>query len=77
MSDDLRGSDQPGPVIVLGAGFSKALSEAMPLTDELGDAIRDGLSGDDQVHSPLGRFSGTGASEGALEASRSEATWLC
>lgn len=28
------------PVYVLGAGFSRAISESMPLTDELGDAVQ-------------------------------------
>jgi hypothetical protein len=32
-------ADTPHDVFVLGAGFSKALSNAMPLTDELGDAV--------------------------------------
>lgn len=33
----------PRDVLILGAGFSKALSETMPLTDELGDRIAERL----------------------------------
>lgn len=36
-------SDIRRPVYVLGAGFSRAVSEWMPLTDELGNAVRDAL----------------------------------
>ena len=32
-----------GPVYVLGAGFSRAINSAMPLTDELGDAVTERL----------------------------------
>src|SRR5436305_1640114 len=41
--------EAPAPeVLVLGAGFSRALSDAMPLTDSLGDlaTASDGLAGD-------------------------------
>lgn len=33
------------PVYVLGAGFSKAISDAMPVTNELGDELRVRLAG--------------------------------
>lgn len=37
-------ADRPArPVYVLGAGFSRAISESMPLTDELGDAVQETL----------------------------------
>lgn len=34
------------PLYVLGAGFSKSISAAMPVTNELGEALRERLSGD-------------------------------
>jgi hypothetical protein len=33
------------PIYVLGAGFSKAISDAMPVTDELGDELQERLAG--------------------------------
>ena len=57
------GSDGPNKerlVVVLGAGFSKAVNATMPLTDALGDAIREQLSPEDQARLPERRFDGTG-----------------
>ncbi|MFS2242761.1 hypothetical protein [Microbacterium sp. OR16] len=44
------------PVYVLGAGFSRAISEHMPLTDALGDAIRNQVGADNLPESINGSF---------------------
>jgi hypothetical protein len=41
---DVGQGEVGGDVVVLGAGFSRALSAAMPLTDELGNLCLDGAS---------------------------------
>lgn len=43
-------------VVVLGAGLSKAANNAMPLTDELGEAVRGRLSPEDQARLPHREF---------------------
>jgi hypothetical protein len=39
-------------LVVLGAGFSKAVFDAFPLTDDLGNLVRERLSPDDQARFP-------------------------
>lgn len=54
----LDSEGRSGKVIVLGAGFSRAISEAMPLTDELGNlCLRDGRLRSDP-RTPEGGFTG-------------------
>ena len=43
-------------VAVLGAGFSHAVFSAMPLTDQIGEAVRERLDAADQSKLPLGKF---------------------
>ena len=44
--------DRSGLAVILGAGFSKAVNDAMPLTNELGEAVAEGLSSADQERLP-------------------------
>lgn len=54
-----HGSDLLGnPVLILGAGFSKAVHQALPITDELGEKVRIRLSRTDSERLPRGRFKG-------------------
>ena len=46
------------PVLILGAGFSKAVHQALPITDELGERVRVRLSRRDREKLPRGRFRG-------------------
>ena len=60
----IQGDADPGPkplgspVLILGAGFSKAVHQALPITDELGERVRVRLSRRDREKLPRGRFRG-------------------
>lgn len=53
---DSRGGREERLLVVLGAGFSKAVSASMPLTDELGEAVRRRLGPEDQARLPRREF---------------------
>jgi hypothetical protein len=49
-------SDSSGTVVILGAGFSKAVYSGCPTTDELGEQVRNRLSPGDQARLPQAQF---------------------
>src|SRR5215211_8659648 len=51
--DEVSGENKMRIVFILGAGFSRAISEAMPLTDELGNLVRERIN-EVMVRSPGG-----------------------
>ena len=56
-----------GLVVVLGAGFSKAVHQVMPLTDDLGESVSERLSPADRDRLPQARAGGMRFAGGRFE----------
>ena len=52
MTEQREQGDRSGLVVVLGAGFLRAVNSAMPPTNQLGEAVAERLSSADQERLP-------------------------